>query len=282
MNDLSVPFVNSVLHPTDFSPASEAAFAHALALSLARQTRLTILNASTNEDAHWTRFPQVRETLERWGLLDERSPRSAVGDELGVRVRKIGIDAGSGSPFEAIMDFLERDHPDLVVLSTQGRDGIPRFLRPSVAERILRHSGTMTLFVPEKASGFVSHDDGTIRLNKILVPIDFKPDPSEVLIRVARAARLLDEPSIEIVVLHVGDGRFPDINLPGGDGWRWRKEHRKGDVLEEILRTAEQEEVNMVAMATDGRDGLLDVFRGTWTERVVRRIQCPLLAVPAT
>ena len=200
-------------------------------------------------------------------------------EKLGVRVRKVGVDAGN--PFKATMDFLERHGPDLVVLATEGRDGVPRVLRPSVAERVLRHSATMTLFVPEKASGFVSYEDGTITLNKILVPVDFKPDPSEVLIRVARAAQLLDEPSIEIVVLHVGEGRFPEIDLPGGDGYRWRKEHSQGDVLEEILRTAEEEEVDMVAMATDGRDGLLDVFRGSWTERVVRRIGCPLLAVPA-
>ncbi len=279
MNDWSVPFVGSVLHPTDFSPASEAAFVHALALALARQTRLTILNASKDKDDQWMRFPQVRKTLERWGLLEEGSGRSAVGDELGVYVRKIGVDAGS--PFKATMDFLERDPTDLVVLATEGRDGVPGFLRPSVAERVLRHSGSMTLFVPEKARGFVSRDDGTITLNKILVPVDFQPDSSEVLIRVARAAGLLDEPSIEIVVLHVGEGDFPEIDLPSGDGYRWRKEQGQGDVLEEILRTAEEEEVDLVAMATDGRDGLLDVFRGSWTERVVRRIACPLLAVPA-
>ena len=278
MNDWPVPFVGSVLHPTDFSPASEAAFAHALALAMARQTRLTILNASTNEDVQWTRFPHVRQTLERWGLLEEGSPRSAVADELGVRVRKLGVH--DGSPFEATTGFLDSHPTDLVVLGTEGRAGLPQFLRPSVAERILRHSGTMTLFVPEKASGFVSEEDGTITLNKILVPVDFKPDPSKVLIRVAGAAALLEDPSIEIVVLHVGGGHFPEIDLPKGEGYRWRKEQSRGDVLQEILRTAEDENVDLVAMATDGRDGFLDVFRGSWTERVVRRIGCPLLAVP--
>jgi nucleotide-binding universal stress UspA family protein len=179
------------------------------------------------------------------------------------------------------MDYLDRHPTDLVVLATEGRDGVPQFLRPSVAERVLRHSGAMTLFVPEEAGGFVSDEDGTITLNKILVPVDFKPDPSEVLIRVARAAALVDEPSIEIVVLHVGEGDFPEMALPEGDGYQWRKEQSQGDVLEEILQFAEVEEVDLVAMATDGRDGLLDVFRGSWTERVVRRIGCPLLAVPA-
>ncbi len=278
MNSRSVPFVESVLLPTDFSQASESAFMHALALAVGRQTRLTILNAS-KEDAQWTRFPAVRETLERWGLLEEGSARSAISDELGVKVHKLVI--GSGSPFKATMSYVERKRPDLVVLATEGRDGISRFLRPSVAEKVLRHSDTMTLFVPEKARGLVSHEDGSITLNKILVPVDFKPSPQKVLTRVARVASLVNEPAIEIVVLHVGEGAFPTVDLPAGEGYRWRKEHRQGDVLEQILRTVEEEEADLVAMATDGRDGLLDVFRGSWTERVVRQIKCPLLAVPS-
>ena len=34
----SIPFVHSVFHPTDFSPASNLAFAHALAIALLRET----------------------------------------------------------------------------------------------------------------------------------------------------------------------------------------------------------------------------------------------------
>jgi len=37
---IDAPFVNSVLHPTDLSPASQNAFAHALAISLLRKTRI--------------------------------------------------------------------------------------------------------------------------------------------------------------------------------------------------------------------------------------------------
>ena len=139
----------------------------------------------------------------------------------------------------------------------------------------------MTLFVPVVGPGFVCVEVGTISIIMILLPVDFKPDPSEVLIRVSRVSELLGERSIEILVLHVGDGNFPEIDFPEGGYTQWRREHKQGDVLEEILRTAEEEQVDLVAMATDGRDGLLDVYRGSWTERVVRRIGCPLLAVPA-
>jgi nucleotide-binding universal stress UspA family protein len=94
-NDLPshLPLVQSVLHPTDFSPASERAFAHALAISLLRQTAFTIVHVTSDsaDDVQWNRFPPVRKTLERWGLLEKDSPQSAVYEELNMRVRKLAL-----------------------------------------------------------------------------------------------------------------------------------------------------------------------------------------------
>ena len=86
MSPSDAPFVDSIFHPSDFSEASLDAFAHALAIALIRQTNLTILHSGADflgED-EWTKFPAVRKTLERWGLLAPGSPRSAVFDELKV------------------------------------------------------------------------------------------------------------------------------------------------------------------------------------------------------
>ncbi|MCK4893591.1 MAG: hypothetical protein KAT07_06465, partial [Calditrichia bacterium] len=101
------PFVNSIIHPSDFTLASENAFAHALALSLIRQTKLTILHAGDSKDS-WMRFPAVRQTLERWGYLEKGSSRSAVFEELKIRVEKITLK--SSKPLKAVSDFLKA-HP---------------------------------------------------------------------------------------------------------------------------------------------------------------------------
>src|SRR6187455_2142885 len=79
--------IGSVLHPTDFSEGSRIAFYHALRAALLSKSKLTLLNVSPEATASWSDFPGVRETLERWGLLPEGSPRSAVAD-LGIDVRK--------------------------------------------------------------------------------------------------------------------------------------------------------------------------------------------------
>jgi hypothetical protein len=61
-----VPFVESIFHPSDFSKASELAFAHALAIALIRRTELVIMHAGRESIGDWSRFPSVRKTLETW------------------------------------------------------------------------------------------------------------------------------------------------------------------------------------------------------------------------
>jgi hypothetical protein len=86
-------FVSSVFHATDFSDASYLAFAHALAVALLRETDLTILHAGRDflAEDEWTKFPAVRRTLESWGCLEPGSPRSAVLEQLNVRVKKVNL-----------------------------------------------------------------------------------------------------------------------------------------------------------------------------------------------
>ncbi len=54
----------------------------------------------------------------------------------------------------------------------------------------------------------------------------------------------------------------------------------QGEVVTEILTVARAQAVDLLVMATQGHDGWLDVLRGSTTERVLRRIHCPLLAIP--
>jgi hypothetical protein len=76
--EYSVPIIGSILHASDFSAASEVAFAHALKAALIAKSQLTIMHVFPNMTTEWTDFPGVRETLARWGLLPPDSPRSAV------------------------------------------------------------------------------------------------------------------------------------------------------------------------------------------------------------
>lgn len=270
-----VPFVRSIFHPSDFSKASELAFAHALAVALFRKTKLVIMHAGQGRLDDWSQFPPVRKTLENWKVLAPGSPRSAVFEKLSVQVAKV---AARGDPVKASLEHIEKQKPDLVVLATRGRHGLPLWLKPSIAQAIARRSRAMTLFVPQGCRGVVSVD-GVIGLRRILLPIDHQPDAQEAVIRAVRAAEAFGDEPVELVMLHVNGGASPRLDRPESQACIWKELRRDGDVVETILDAAQ--EADLIVMATEGRHGVVDAMRGSVTERVVRGAPCPVLAVPA-
>lgn len=278
----AMPLVQSVLHPTDFSPASDRAFAHALAIALLRQTDFTILHVTSEKasNVEWTRFPAVRQTLERWGLLEAGSPRSAVMEDLQVRVKKVALK--SRHPVFKTASFLDHQPHDLIVLATDGREGPSRWINRSNAEAMANWSQTMTLFVPAGAKrGLVSLADGDFCIENILVPVDREPDCAAAVEFARRAAEILGDGNVNIILLHVGDSQPPTPALVEGPAWSWHTEHRQGEPVAQILSVADTHKADLIVMATAGHDGVWDALRGGTTEKVLRRAPCPLLAVPA-
>src|SRR5690348_939629 len=144
--------IRTILHPTDFSDPSGEAFVHALRIAVAAKAKLYILHVASDSDDDVIAFPQVRETLARWGLMNRGEPRQAVEEKLGVRVVKVDLEPQA--PAEGVRRFLARHKPDLMVLATEARHGAARWLHGSVAEKLARETAAPTLFVPAKAHGF--------------------------------------------------------------------------------------------------------------------------------
>jgi len=276
-----VPLVGSILHPTDFSDASYRAFAHALAIAVLRQTQLTILHVSKSirEDDDWVNFPQVRETLERWRLLQPGSPRSAIFNELNVIVRKRTV--RGLSPIRATRKFLDEDPHDLVVLATEGSEAGPEWLHRSDAEAIARGSGAMTLFVPSRVTrGLVSLENGDLNLKNILLPVDGKVSCKAAIEFARRSAEIIGDGDVRITILHVGP-QMPSIpRLPEGSAWTWQTSLRDGQPVDAILSAADDLDADLIVMTTNGRDTLDQALLGSTTERVLRKANCPVLAVP--
>ncbi|MEW6535500.1 MAG: universal stress protein [Candidatus Auribacterota bacterium] len=282
ISQYDIPLVTSVLHPSDFSPSSERAFAYALIVALKRQGKLTLLHVGGKEfdDSLWSRFPSVRKTLERWKLLEKGSDPSAVFENLGVMVKK--VDLGSKNALKAIVSYLKEYKTDLIVLATEGRHGLKHLLHPSFAESVLEKTKIMTLFVQSNVQGFVSFQDGSIALRKILIPVAESPNPQEAIVRAVRAAKMGGSENVDMILLHVGEADgFPQVDIPEVAHCTWKKVVKTGKVLDEILNAVKEYSVDMIVMPTQGQQGFLDALRGSVTEQVVRNSKCPVLAVPA-
>ena len=104
------------------------------------------------------------------------------------------------------LHHLELEPYHLVAMSTHGRSGVGRWLRGSVAERVLRNSPVPILLAnPE---GIVKPDD-SVRFGTILVPLDGSKRSARVMDRVLPFA--VDSES-EVVLLHVDTPSQPGVH----------------------------------------------------------------------
>lgn len=268
-----------IFHPTDFSDASDVAFAHALKFATLEQGRLTMLHTEKDaQERHWSDFPHVRQTLERWGILPPHSSKDAFA-EIGLQVEKIS--ATHKNTEESILHYLHKHPHDLIVLATHQYRGLERLTHKTIAESVARRSGEMTLFLPEGAEGFVALADGSVNLKHILIPVDHTPRPQIAIDAAASLAALLGCSDVLFTVLHIGPSHnFPAIKTHPGDNWKWEAKLEYGDIEEQVLRAAEEGNADLIVMATEGHHGFLDALRGSTTERLVRAADCPVLAVP--
>jgi nucleotide-binding universal stress UspA family protein len=269
--------IKTIIHPTDFSDASMKAFAHAMAFSLAAQSRLYILHvAKDEENRDLYSQPHVRELLALWGKMNPQEPSEAIEARTGVQVLKVAMHPGS--PRQRIDKFIASHECDLMVLATHHRTALMRLVSGSVAAGVSDDSRVATLFLRDDSKGFIDLVNGACHLETVLIPVGSEVDV-EILWKIEAIIDLV-APYARIKMLHVGSQQ-PAIVYTG----RSRRslpaiDLRDGGVVETIVGVARDIGADLIAMPTEGRHGLSDALFGTTTERVLREAPCPVLAVP--
>ena len=96
---------------------------------------------TTSRDAEWKK--EMKEQL-----ITESKEATAYVENAG-RVANVEVESVilEGSPAEELVDFAEKNDIDLIVMGTQGKTGILRFLIGSVAENVVRYSKKTVLVV---------------------------------------------------------------------------------------------------------------------------------------
>lgn len=255
------------------------AFAHALKISLAAKRKLYVVHVAERGGAdEWHAFPHVRQTLARWRLIEPAASTAAIFDKLGVEVVKAEIEPQE--PVRGLSHFLEGHPSDLMVLATHGRAGLPRWVRPSIAEAMSRRAHMQTLFIPPQGAGFVDKKTGALELKRVLFPVDHHPPAGPALVAIQRFCRALGvQPGIH--AMHIG-ADAPVFSTSANPADIVAVGLRAGNIVDNILQAAADMKANLIGMATAGHHGLLDALRGSTTERVLREASCPVLAIPIT
>jgi universal stress protein A len=121
-----------ILHPTDFSAGSSAAFDVACSLARDQKAKLIVLHVAplpvTLDEVAASRKPGYRDDLRaELHKIRPTDPRIEVAYLLA-----------EGDPEKAILDAATENACDLIVMGTHGRTGFSRLLMGSVAEHVVR------------------------------------------------------------------------------------------------------------------------------------------------
>ena len=150
--------IKTILVPTDFSEASEAALKYGKALAEAFHSSLHVVHVMEDLLAHaWAAevyvasMPNLREEIEK-----EATER--LGAMLTAEERErlhVSTAVIAGNPFVEIIRYAKANNVDLIVLGTHGRGPIAHMLLGSVAEKVVRKSPCPVLTVRDAQHEFV-------------------------------------------------------------------------------------------------------------------------------
>jgi nucleotide-binding universal stress UspA family protein len=213
-------------------------------------------------------------------VATDRTPRSAFAlryarrwaERLGAAVETIHV--ADGDPAAGILSAARERRADLVVVGTEGRTGLRRLARPSVAEAVARGSAVPVLVVPR----------GAPEPRSVLVPVNLRAYGGRGQRLAEGVAKAL---GAELVLLHVHGGGSATRSLKGLEaasreaqrGFPLALRVREGDPVDAIL--GESSVHGLVVLVEHAGGWLRDAWLGTTAEQVLRRSTVPVLVVPA-
>jgi nucleotide-binding universal stress UspA family protein len=142
-----------------------------------------------------------------------------------------------------------------------------------------------------------------LQYRRILVPIDFSNESRKAFYMALKYSRQFD---CDTIALHIGDvgtsiddmektasdlerlddgvtRRLNELWAKGGldkvDRRRVQIEIRGGVLWKQVVRYADENDVDLIVMATSGRTGVKSLFSPSQCERVVRHATCNVLVV---
>lgn len=274
-----------VLVPLDGSAASECAIP--LAARLAPRAHFTFLRAIDLSLVDRLQVDRFADPL-RQGTQEQLETAAApYADKLGSSTCRIEF----GHPADVILR--ESADFDLIAMTSHGRTGWQRFILGSVAEKVIRASDVPVLVVRNEAARRFLTDP----IRHAAVTLDGFATSEASLPLASRVSREL---KLELQVVHVMSppeadsmignailstleklqGRVNEVHCNlNREGVRSRLLVKEGDPAEQIIEFCKREPIDLLFMATHGRQGIGRWLIGSVTEHVLRVGECPMLVI---
>jgi nucleotide-binding universal stress UspA family protein len=287
---------NKILLPLDGSQLAEKALNPAVALAEALSAKIVLLRVvvplSINLD------PDLYQRLIDEG--QEEAERYLSGIQLRSLFSTVPVKGETvvGKAANSILDFVQENGIDLIVMASQGRSGIDRWVYGSVADKILQKANcSLAIIHPQvKTEPFANQ--------RILVPLDGSMQAERAL---GPALLLTHETAAEMILLRVAE--IPPIPKEPVEGWpgiesvmeiaeqdakmylrrvqeslidgrvQINIQVNAGPVAESIIRMANEQQVDLIIMTSHGRSGIDRWVFGSIAGKTLRGAQCATLVV---
>lgn len=293
--------INRILCATDFSSLSEPVVSYGITLAKELNANLII--------CHVVDFPTV--SMYGEAVLEPIDHQNRFMEYARAEIDRLATGSSVeyhalvavGNTTDEIAHLVDEQKVDLVIVATHGRSGLKRFFLGSVTERLIR-----TLPCPLLVLRAETEDSVTgfqkFPFKRILVGCDFSSDSD---LAFEHSLNLAQEFQSELHLVHVvepsgykdlfnmasdqGEGFKQDLydminaklkSMVPQDAMNWltlQTHLLVGRPYEEIIRYAELNNIDLIAMGIRGRGMVEDLLVGSTTDRVIRRAPCPVLSV---
>lgn len=293
--------VNKIFCATDFSKLADEVVAYGIALAKEFNAKLYV--------CHIVDFPTVTMYGEAVaGPIEHQNrfmeyARKEIDQLIGDKSVEYQTIVTLGNTTEEIARLVNEHQADLVITATHGRSGLKRFFLGSVTERLMRILPCPLLVLRG------SKEDSTPAASKfpfkrILVGCDFSSD-SDLAFKYSLSMAQEFEGELHLVHVVEPSGYKDLFKMPAEPGERlkqdlldmvkaklksmvpeealnWVSLHIHllvGKPYAEIIRYAEINDIDLIALGTRGHGMVEDLLVGSTTDRVIRRSQCPVLSI---
>jgi len=155
---------NKIMVPLDGSKLAECVLPHVDGFVRGSQVEIIIfvrviepISTGYSERSNITVYPAAYKDMKKYANLIEGKKKSSAEiylKEVVGRLKQNGVKYRTevlvGKVADRLIDYVETNGIDLVLIATHGRSGVSRWVRGSIADRVLRSSRVPVLMVRAK------------------------------------------------------------------------------------------------------------------------------------
>jgi nucleotide-binding universal stress UspA family protein len=288
-----------VLFPTDFSAYADSVLACLPDLESAGLRELVLLSVIRRSDVPMPESVN-RESLEywRWSLEEKLNIAKLAMEGKGLRVQ---TRVEYGNPAEQIVSVSEDERVQLIVMGAQGATAAQELLIGSTAYEVMCRATLPVLLQKFEVVREMGHV--TCRrvcehaFERVLHPTDFS-DCAEAAFQVVKHLKAAG--AREVILLHVQDERAMTHRTPqqlaefdrhdterlealsralSMFGLQAKTVLRRGLPFQEALAVADELEISLIVLGSQGRSAVREMLAGSTFENVARLSRQPVLVV---